>query len=71
MKTEAPKRQFILDKYSYEMEVIKLRMEQIRAAENDIFFLIPMVEFSALQFKKIIEQIILASLITNSETYKQ
>ena len=71
MKTEAPKRQFILDKYSYEMGVIKLRMEQIRAAENDFLFLIPMVEFSALQFKKIIEQIILASLITNSEIYKQ
>ena len=53
------------------MGVIKLRMEQIKTAENDIRFLIPRVEYMALQFRKIIEQILLASLITNSEVYQQ
>lgn len=53
------------------MGVIKLRMEQIRTAENDIHFLIPRVEYMALQFRKIIEQILLASLITNSDIYQQ
>lgn len=71
MKTEEQIRQRILDKYSYEMGLIKLRMEQIRTAENDIPFYIPMVEYRALQFRKIIEQILLASLVTNSEKYKE
>lgn len=60
----------IIKKYTDEMEVIKLRTNQVFSAINQFEYLEPAVEFKALQLRKIIEQIMLASLITNAEEYK-
>lgn len=63
--------QEILKKYTDEMEIIKLRTNQIFTAQKRIEYLEPLVEFKALQLRKVIEQILLASLIANSSIYKQ
>lgn len=56
--------------YSGEMEIIKLRIESIFSAEGKIGYLEPTVEFQALQLRKVIEQIVLSSLIANADVYK-
>ena len=69
MYSEAQKVE-IIKKYTSEMEVIKLRTTQIFTALSKFEYLEPAVEYKALQLRKIIEQIILASLITNADEYK-
>ncbi len=69
MYTEAQKEE-ILNKYVDEMEIIKYRTEQILSADNRFGYKEPAVEFKALQLRKIIEQIFLASLVANAEEYK-
>lgn len=58
-----------LTKYTGEMEVIKLRSCHITTAIERFDYIELAVEFQALQLRKIIEQIVLCSLITNSEEY--
>ncbi len=70
MYTEV-KRKEILELYCREMEIIKFRTEQIFAATSRFEYIQPAVEFKALQLRKIIEQILLASLITNADEYKR
>lgn len=53
------------------MGIIKLRVEEIKNAPNIIKHWQPLVEYKALHLRKIIEQILLASLIANSEVYQQ
>ena len=64
------KQKEILDLYSREMEIIKLRTNMIFSIGDKLEFLQPTVEFQALQLRKIIEQIVLSSLIANADTYK-
>lgn len=65
-----PKQQEELTKkYNSEMSVIKLRGEIILNPNNPFGYVEPNVEVRALQLRKIIEQIVLCSLITNSEKY--
>ena len=61
----------IIKKYTDEMEIIKLRTNQIFTALGKIDYLEPTIEYKALQLRKIIEQILLASLIANADEYKQ
>ena len=61
----------IIQKYKKEMEIIKLRISLVFSLENSLTYLQPTVEFLALQLRKIIEQIVLSSLITTSEKYKE
>ena len=61
----------IIKKYTDEMEIIKLRTNQIFTVLGKIDYLEPTVEYRALQLRKIIEQILLASLIANADEYKQ
>lgn len=70
MLTEKKKNE-IIQKYINEMEIIKLRVEQIRKAKTFFAYLEPAAEFKALQLRKIIEQILLASLVANAEEYKK
>ena len=59
----------IAQKYISEMEIIKLRTSLINNVR--LKYLEPLVEFRALQLRKIIEQIILSSLIANADRYKE
>ena len=59
----------IITRYVKEMEIIKLRSQSISTAFSQIGFLEPAVEYQALQLRKIIEQIVLGSLIVNSDIY--
>lgn len=59
----------IVSLYAKEMEIIKLRVQSIMSASSNIGYLTPAVEFQALQLRKIIEQIVLSSLIVNSDIY--
>lgn len=68
--TEA-QREEILRKYADEMSIIKLRTEQIFSANRKFDYREPAVEYKALQLRKIIEQILLASLVANAEEYKK
>lgn len=61
----------ILTKYTDEMSIIKLRTEQIMSATKRFDYREPAVEYMALQLRKIIEQILLASLVVNAEEYKK
>ena len=61
----------ILKKYANEMSIIKLRTEQIFSANNRFDYRELAVEYKALQLRKIIEQILLASLVANAEEYKK
>lgn len=61
----------IAKKYADEMSIIKQRIEQIFSAREKIGYLEPAVEFKALQLRKVIEQILLASLIANSDEYQK
>ena len=63
-------REEILKKYANEMSIIKLRTEQIFSAISRFDYREPAVEYMALQLRKIIEQILLASLVANAEEYK-
>ena len=63
-------RETILNKYISEMNIIKQRTNQIRIIGSRIEYLQPIVEYKALQLRKIIEQIMLASLVANSTAYK-
>ena len=56
-------------KYISEMEIIKLRTDLIN--NTLLKYLQPTIEFKALQLRKIIEQILLSSLIANAEKYKE
>lgn len=56
-------------KYVSEMETIKLRGNSIFSTTSINGYFEPAVEFQALQMRKIIEQIILCSLITNADKY--
>ena len=71
MKSEEEKKKILLNRYTSEMEIIKLRIEEIKTAKQKIRYLQPIVEYKALQFRKIIEQILLSSLIANAEIYQQ
>lgn len=64
------KRKEIIELYCSEMEIIKLRTNQVLGATKKIGFLQSAVEYKALQLRKIIEQVILASLVANAEEYK-
>ena len=71
IKNEEEKKRILINRYASEMEIIKLRVEQIKNASKIIKYWQPMVEYKALHLRKIIEQILLASLIANSEVYQQ
>jgi len=71
IKTKEEKQQVLINRYASEMGIIKLRVEQIKNASKTIKYLQPMVEYKALHLRKIIEQILLSSLIANSEVYQQ
>lgn len=62
-------RNTIIQKYTNEMSIIKLRGNIILNPVSVFGYLEPEVEARALQLRKIVEQIILCSLITNSEKY--
>lgn len=68
MYTEAQQKD-IITRYAKEMEIIKLRTQSISTSFSQIGFLEPAVEYQALQLRKIIEQIVLGSLIVNSDIY--
>ena len=70
MYSDRKKKDIIL-KYTKEMEIIKLRIDLIFSLKNNLGYIQPTVEFLALQLRKIIEQIVLSSLITNSEKYRE
>ena len=53
------------------MEIIKLRVNEIRKTSKTIKYWQPRVEYKAMHLRKIIEQIFLASLIANAEIYQQ
>ncbi len=63
------KQTMVCEKYIGEMEIIKLRTNLIN--NTLLKYLQPTIEFKALQLRKIIEQILLSSLIANSEKYKE
>ena len=64
-------RKEIIQKYADEMEIIKYRTHEIFTAKKRFDYLEPAIEYKALQLRKIIEQIILASLIANADEYKK
>lgn len=61
----------IIQKYTDEMEIIKLRIDQIITITGKIPYLEPTVEYKALQLRKVIEQILLASLVANADEYQR
>lgn len=65
------KQKVLINRYASEMGIIKLRVEEIKKAPNIIKHWQPMVEYKALHLRKIIEQILLSSLIANAEVYQQ
>ena len=71
IKPEEEKKKILINRYASEMEIIKLRVNEIRKTSKMIKYLQPRVEYKALHLRKIIEQILLSSLIANSEVYQQ
>ena len=58
----------VIYRYTREMEIIKLRLKSIVDISDKFEYAQSAVEFAALQLRKIIEQIVLSSLITNYVT---
>lgn len=71
IKTKEEKQKELISRYASEMGIIKLRIEQIKSTSKLIKYWEPRVEYKALHLRKIIEQILLSSLIANSEIYQQ
>lgn len=59
----------VIYRYTREMEIIKLRLKSIVNISDKFEYTQSAVEFAALQLRKIIEQIVLSSLITNYKEY--
>lgn len=62
-------RKGIIQKYATEMEFIKIYTDHIINDSKSIIHIGARVEYKALQLRKIIELIILASLVANSDQY--